>query len=166
MKNPIENKTVSNERENKEIAPDFLKIFNERLRNIQPVTNEEAKDWATLYDDPEITEVAKEVPAVLFDPNNLEWLAPPTDIFIEDPQNLDRGSHYIHEQVTEKLGKILGKSTMPYLLAGYILEGENGKRYLVLDDTRTEMVKSKLEEAEEFDQQKELAILDTLNKYK
>ena len=28
------------------------------------------------------------------------------------------------------------------------------------------MVKSKLEEAEEFDQQKELAILDTLNKYK
>lgn len=74
-------------------------------------------------------------------------------------------SHYIHDQVIEKLGKFIGKYPMPYLLSAYILEDEKGVKYLVLDDMRANMLKKKLKRATEFDEQEELAILDVLNKY-
>ena len=120
--------TPNNERErreNKENLPDFLKIFNERLQKIEPATGEDAKGGATWYDDPEITDVAKEVPAVFFDPSNLVDFAPPTDIWIENPDNLDRTSYYIHDQVIDKLSEFLGKSVVPSLIAGYVLENGN-----------------------------------------
>ncbi len=153
-------------RESKETLPDFLKIFNERLQSIEPATGEDAKGLATWYDDPEITEIRREVPAVFFDSNNLEQFAPPVDIWIENSDNLDRTSHYIHDQVVEKLGKFLGKNTMPYLLAGYILENSKGERFLVLDDIRAGGVRSNIERHEEFGGQEDLALLDVLNKYK
>ena len=103
------------------------------------------------------------MPAVFFDPNNLERFAPPTDIWIENPEDLDITSHYIHDQVVEKLGKFLAKATMPYLRAGYILEDENETRYLVLDEPRASGIKSIVEK---FDDPEGLAILDVLNKYK
>ncbi|MFH1201152.1 MAG: hypothetical protein V1484_02405 [bacterium] len=120
---------------------------------------------ASWYDDPEIIEIAKEVPAVFFDPNNLVNLAPPTDIWIDDPENLDTTSYFIHDQVKDRLEKFLGKC-VPYLLAGYILEDGNRKRFLVLDNTRASIVETKLERVEVLDEQEELAILDVLNKYK
>ena len=36
MENPTKNASLGNERENKESAPDFLKIFNEKLQKIKP----------------------------------------------------------------------------------------------------------------------------------
>ncbi|MES3032041.1 MAG: hypothetical protein V4699_02235 [Patescibacteria group bacterium] len=165
MESPIQ-KGFSNERENKETAPEFLKIFNERLRTVEPITGEDAKGLASWYDDPEITEVVKQEPVVFFDPNNLGRFEPATDIWMENPRNLDMTSNYIHDQVKDKLGEFLGKSTMPSLTCGYFLESGNGTRYLVLDEIRTKMVKSRLKSAEESNRQEELAFLDMLNKYK
>src|SRR3989338_7996652 len=110
MENPIKNKTISNERESKEKIPDFKQIFEDKLQKIEPAVGQDAKDWATWYDDSEIAEIAKEVPAVFFDPNNLVNLAPPTDIWIEDPESLEKTSYYIHDQVGGKLGEFMGKS--------------------------------------------------------
>ncbi|OGI68112.1 hypothetical protein A2738_02925 [Candidatus Nomurabacteria bacterium RIFCSPHIGHO2_01_FULL_42_15] len=162
MESPIKEKTPSNERENKETAPDFLKIFNEKLESIEPVTGEDAKGLASWYEDPEIVEIRREVPAVFFNPNNLVNFAPPTDIYIENPRNINIRSNYVHDEVKDKLGQLINKSTMPNLIAGYLLEDGNGVRYLVLDETRAKGVKQRME----YDEEKSLAMLDVLNKYK
>ena len=165
MENPIQ-PVRGGERERREIVKDFRRIFDEKLQSIEPVTGEDARGWASWYKDPEISEITKEVPAVFFNINNLEDdLAPPTDLWIENPRDLDMGSHYIHDQLVEKLGIFLGKSKMPYLLSAYILEDGNHVKYLVLDEQRTNMLKRKLRLASEDGQQEELAILDVLNKY-
>lgn len=102
---------------------------------------------------------------MFFDPNNLEDFAPPSDIWIEDPKDLDMSSHWIHEQVTEKLAEFIDKPTMPHLLSGYVLESGNGMRYLVLDNPRAGIVKSNLEYTKNFHRRDGFAILDVLNKY-
>jgi len=169
MENPIEIKHQVNERErereNKESAPDFLKIFNDRLQGIKPETGEDAKGLASWYDDPEISEIAKEAPVVFFDLDNLVDFAPPTDIWIEDPNNLYGSTDYIHDQVKSGLGKFIGKSNMPYLLAGYILENGNGTRFIILDETRADGVKNRIKKSEGSSEQENLTLLDVLNRY-
>jgi len=91
MENPIKNKVVDNEneRENKEVAPDFKKIFEEKLDNIEPVTGEDAIGLNSWYKGLNIIGIRKEVPAVFFDPQNLANHVTLTDVWIEDPKNLD-----------------------------------------------------------------------------
>ena len=165
MENPIKNEALSNVRESKEAPPDFLKIFNERLQGIKPKIGQDAKDLATWYKDPKITEIAKEVPAVFFNPNNLVEFTPPTDIWIEDPKNLDTESHYIHDQVTRRLAEFLKTKEVPFCLPGYILESGDKTRYLILERTRVKFAKDMLKRSKKHGKPEGVAILDVLNRY-
>ena len=168
MENLIKNASLSsdNTMENKEILVDFKEIFENKLKKIKPLSAEEAKYFAAQLKDPEITEIIKRVPAVFFNPNNFENLAPPTDIWIEDPKNLDNTSYYIHYQVIKKIGEFLNIHTTPLLIPGYIFEEKNKKRYLVLEDKNiSDLVKNKLIMAENFDRQQDLDFFNVLNKY-
>lgn len=168
MEGPAQNdpSSASNPTETKEALPDFLQIFNERLQKIEPATGEDAKGMASWYKDPEILEIAKEAPVVFFDPNNLVFFAPPTDIWIENRENLDKSSHYMHDQVMDKLTRFLGTNKMPDLVGGYILEDSNGMRYIVLDQPRSRILRFRIESGTNNEERQDLAILDVLNKYK
>lgn len=165
MESPIQNKPINNERENKETAPDFLKIFEERLASVEPLTDEDAKDLASWYNDAGITSLKREMPVILFNPNGIEF-ATLTDIWTENPDNLDMTSHYIHDQLIDKLHEFLSISkNILYVFAGYILEDSNGIRYLVLDETRANNVKNNMLGDDYRDKERGSQLLDLLNKY-
>jgi len=153
--------------ESTESTVDYRKIFDDKMNGIKAIDEEEwATELASWYHDPEITSIRKEVPAVLFNPDNLVDLAPPTDIWIENPESLDCSSDYIHDQVKNSLGKFLGieSNSVPYLLAGYILESDKRLRYLVVDVIRASIVKK--DSKSDHRQDRWLHLLDVLNKYK
>jgi hypothetical protein len=165
-----EKPSISNVLENKELEHYFKDIFEDRLKKIKKITEQEARDKAHGYNDSEIQKIHVDVPVIFFDPNNLEIkkgeetnFAKATDIWIEDPEELDMNSQYIHSQLADKLAKFLNKDVtkMPYFLPGYLIVNEKGERYLILEETRVIKLNMNLENDTEVG----ISILDSLNKY-
>lgn len=151
--------------EAQEQVPDFVKIFREKLDSVEPMTDKDSKAVGSFYEDAGIIEVRKEVPAILFTLND-EERPDPTDIWIENPVNIDRMSYYIHRQLQEKLNEFMGRGHYhESATEGYILEDSHGELYLILDKRRAESIKTHKESKDEFEKISHMNLLDLLNKY-
>ena len=141
-----------------------IRLKNERLQKIKPLTGKVAKDLASWYENPEIPDISKEIPAIFFNLKGVPGI--PTDIWIENPKSLDETSQYVHNQLIKKLNKFVGESVQ-YIFGGNILVDKNGKKYLVLDDTRANNIRNTIEESEKSMKEREsfTLLLDVLNKY-
>lgn len=132
MKNP-EKWEESQHSEIKKEAPDFRKIFSERLAEIEPLKDEEAINLASWYADTGIKGIRKEVPAIIFRSGKDER-SPLDNIWIENSNVTEKERvSFVHNRISKDLADFLEIDGRPDVLSGYMVEDMEGQLHLIVD---------------------------------
>lgn len=144
---------TSNLNEEKEVlgSVDFKKIFNDKLANIAPLSEQEDKGFEKIFKNFEIGKIKKKCPAVIFEgfPENKMQL------WIADPKNIVN-NNYSHYETRKELKNFLetnklDPTTTQLADLAYIIQDEKEKLFLFFDGQFAEAIKKSIERGKRYD---------------